>query len=436
MLYDQALLARIYLHAWQVTGRVDHRQVAEETIDYVLTELRGDDAPEVRAWYGVSDHGNWEGTNIPRRPVFGALERSEAVERARRALLERRRTRVRPGLDDKVLAEWNGLMLATLAEAAAVLDRADWMEAARQAGAFLVGSLRRDDGRWMRSWQGGDDERAASVRHLAYAADHGALVDAFVRLAEVTGQQRWLRIARETADALLDLFWDDERDGVFTTGTDAPALVTRPKDLMDGATPSAQSLTAVALLRLGALTGDARYLDAADAILRLLAPVALEHPSSFGHLIGALDLAVAGPVEVVVTGDRSDLVAATRTRYRPDVVLAWAERDDDSGLWAGRADGFAYVCRNFACRQPARSRRSCSPSSTPPRSACTGLTTAGTSLGADVPDDHGGRMCGAANRDLHRSRCGVSSSPWRRCCSTWSGCWSLPCSVWWAPSSS
>lgn len=148
------------------------------------------------------------------------------------------------------------------------------------------------------------------------------------------------------------MFWDDERGGVFTTGTDAPALVTRPKDLMDGATPSAQSLTAVALLRLGALTGDARYLDAADAILRLRAPVALEHPSSCGHLLGALDLAVAGPVEVVVTGDRSDLVAATRTRYRPNVVLAWGERDDDSGLWAGRADGFAYVCRNFACRQP------------------------------------------------------------------------------------
>ena len=385
MLYDQALLARIYLHAWQVTGRDDHRQVVEEVVGYVLAHLRdpaggfwsaedadsegvegrfyvwtsaevdevcGADASAARAWYGVTDDGNWEGVNVLHRPTFGALTRPDDVERARVALLARRAGRVRPGLDDKVLAEWNGLMLATLAEAAVVLDRPDWLDAAVANGDFLVQSLRRHDGRWMRSWQAGDADRPASVRHLAYAADHAALVDAFVRLAEATGRLHWIRVARETADALLDLFWDDAAGGVFTTGTDAEALVTRPKDLMDGATPSAQSLAATALLRLGALTGEARYLDAADAILRLLAPVALDHPSSFGQLLCALDLATAGPVEVVVTGDRPDLVAATRTRFRPNVVLAWGERDDASGLWAGRDDDLAYVCRRFACRRP------------------------------------------------------------------------------------
>ncbi|MBK5221957.1 MAG: thioredoxin domain-containing protein [Acidimicrobiia bacterium] len=385
MLYDQALLARVYLHAWQVTGRHDHRQVVEETIDYVLRELRhadggffsaedadsegvegkfyvwsadeldevcGDAAAAAREWYGVTPRGNWEGTNILHRPVFAALQRPPEVEEARRALFDRRSERIRPGLDDKVLTEWNGLMLATLADAAAALDRPDWLAAAVANGEFLLGSLRRDDGRWMRSWQGGHDGRPAGARHLAYAADHGAIIDAFVRLGEASGEGRWLVAARNTADALLDLFWDEGRGGVFTTGTDAERLVTRPKDLMDGATPSAQSLAAHGFLRLGALTGESRYLDAADATLRLLAGVAVEHPTSFAHLLGAVDLAVGGITEVVITGDRPDLVAAARTGYRPNVVIAWGERDDTSPLWAGRADDLAYVCRSFACRQP------------------------------------------------------------------------------------
>ena len=385
MLYDQALLARAYLHAWQVTGRPDHRQVVEETIDYVLRDLRhesggfhsaedadsegvegrfyvwsasevdevaGAHAGAVREWYGVTDAGNWEGTNILHRPVFGELGRPEGIEDARQRLFERREHRIRPGLDDKVLTEWNALMLSTLAEAAAVLGRDDWLDAAVANGEHLLAALRRDDGRWMRSWQSGGEDRPAGARHLAYAADHAALVDAFVRLSESTGQRRWLDAARATADALLDLFWDHEAGGFFTTGSDADALVTRPKELMDGATPSAQSLAATGLLRLGALTGDARYLDAADATLRLLTGIAPEHPTSFGHLLGALDLALAGPIEVVVTGDRPDLVATVRDRYRPNVVLAWGERDDTSPLWQGRDDGLAYVCRQFACRHP------------------------------------------------------------------------------------
>ncbi|QGG95528.1 thioredoxin domain-containing protein [Actinomarinicola tropica] len=385
MLYDQALLAGAYLHGWQVGGDDGHRLVVEETIDYVLTVLRhpeggffsaedadsegvegrfyvwsaaevdevcGDDAAAARAWWGVTDAGNWEGTNVLHRPTFGALLRPPEVERARRALWERRESRVRPGLDDKVLTEWNALMLSTLAEAAAVLQRDDWRDAAVANGEFLLTHLRRDDGRWMRSWQAGDATRPAAARHLAYAADHAALVDAFVRLAELTGERRWLVAATEAADALLDLFCDDEHGGVFTTGTDAEALVIRPKDLMDGATPSAQSLAAMALLRLGALTGERRHLDAADAILRLLSRVALDHPSSFGHLLCALHLATAGTIEVVVTGHRPDLVGVVRERFRPRAVLAWGERDDASPLWTGREDGLAYVCRNFACRRP------------------------------------------------------------------------------------
>ena len=384
MLYDQALLARIYLHAWQVTGRADHRRVVEDTVGYVLRDLRldgggfasaedadsegvegryyvwssaeidaicGDDAPAAREWWDISEHGNWEGSNILRLRVRGDLDAPPEVERAREALLAHRASRIRPGLDDKVLAEWNGLMLATLAEAAAVLDRSDWLDAAVANGEFLVDNLRRADGRWMRSWQAGTSDVPARARHLAVAADHAALVDAFVRLGEATGEARWLDHATTTADDMLRLFSDDEHGGLFTTGADAPALVTRPKDLMDGATPSAQSLAATALLRLGALSGDTRYLDAADVILRLLGGVAAQHPTSFGHLLCGLDLAHAGPVEVVVTGDRPDLVEAVRARYRPEVVLAWGERTD-SPLWAGRADDLAYVCRRSVCRRP------------------------------------------------------------------------------------
>ncbi|HEX6425401.1 MAG TPA: thioredoxin domain-containing protein [Acidimicrobiales bacterium] len=384
MLYDQALLARAYLHAWQVTGLDRYRQVVEETIGYVLRDLRHADggfysaedadsegeegrfyvwtpdevvaaldgdtdlAGEVMAFYGVTPGGNFEGRTILNRLAQrGRLDRPAHIEDARRRLLAARERRVRPGLDDKVLTEWNGLMLATLAEAAAATGRSDWLDAAVANGEFLLRALRRDDGRWLRSWQAD-----GGARHLAFAADHGALVDAFVRLAEATGHARWMGEARATADALLDLFWDAERGGVFTTGSDAERLITRNKDLMDNASPGANSLAAVGLLRLAALTGDDRYRHHADQILRLAGPVATRHPTAFGHLLVAVDLAAGGVDEVVVTGDRPDLVEVAQRMFLPRAVLAWGE-PYDSPLWAGRDEGAAYVCRNYACQLPA-----------------------------------------------------------------------------------
>ena len=384
MLYDQALLARAYLHAWQVTGLDRYLQVVDETIGYVLRDLRHADggfysaedadsegeegrfyvwtpdevvaaldgdtdlAGAVIAFYGVTPGGNFEGRTIPNRLAErGRLDRPDHIEDARRRLLAARERRVRPGLDDKVLTEWNGLMLATLAEAAAATGRSDWLDAAVANGEFLLRALRRDDGRWLRSWQAG-----GGARHLAFAADHGALVDAFVRLAEATGQARWIGEARTTADALLDLFWDAERGGVFTTGSDAERLITRNKDLMDNASPGANSLAAVGLLRLAALTGDDRYRHHADQILRLAGPIATRHPTAFGHLLVAVDIAARGVDEVVVTGDRRDLVEVAQRMFLPRAVLAWGE-PYDSPLWAGRGEGAAYVCRNYACQLPA-----------------------------------------------------------------------------------
>ena len=384
MLYDQALLARVYLHAWQVTGEDRYRQVLDETIEYVLRDLRhpsggfhsaedadsegeeglfytwtpaelrsvlGDGADAVIEWYGVTPGGNFEGRSILNRIQFrGEWARPPEIEAARLALFEARARRVRPGLDDKVLTEWNGLMLATLADAAAATSRSDWLDAARAAGEFLLTALRRPDGRWLRSWQA-----EGGARHLAYAADHAAMVDALTRLYSATGEARWITAAVDTAEAMLGLFWDDERGGLFTTGHDAEALVTRPKDLLDNATPSANSLAAVALLRLAALTGIDRYEQRALDILGLLGPLAHEHPTALPAFIAAVDMHTSGVTEVVVTGDRPDLVDVVHGRYLPNTVLAWGERFE-SPLWHGRdesgADGRAYVCRNFTCEAP------------------------------------------------------------------------------------
>jgi uncharacterized protein YyaL (SSP411 family) len=389
MLYDQALLVPAYLHAWQLTGEPRFRQVVEETIEYVLRDLRhpaggffaAEDADsegvegkvyvwssdEVRdvceadadaaiAWYGVTDHGNWEGTNILERPVRGDLVRPDAVERARAALFDARERRVRPGLDHKVLTEWNALMLAALAEAAAATGDERWIAAAVANAEFLVGHLRDPDGRWLRSWQGPDDPSAGRAQFLAYAGDHGALVEAFVRLYEATGDPRWLDEARTTAEALAALFWDDAAGGVFTTGTDADQLVTRPKDLMDNATPAANSTAAVGLARLAALTGDTAAASRAEAIVALLADPMRRHPTAFGHLLVAADLLARGTTEIVVTGERPDLVAAVQRRWLPGAVLAWGP-PAGGPLWEGRheegADGRAYVCRGYTCGLPA-----------------------------------------------------------------------------------
>ena len=385
MLYDQALLARLYLHAWQVTGEPRFRQVLAETVGYVLRDLRhpdggfysaedadsegeegrfyvwrpeairevlGDRADLAIEWYGVSPQGNFEGSNILHRPVRGDLLRSPEVEAAREGLFQAREERVRPGLDDKVLTEWNALMIATLAEAGAAAGEPAWVEAAVESAEFLLGSLRDGDGSWMRSWQAGDGERPATARHRAYATDHAALIDAFTRLGEATGEARWIDEARSTADTLLARFWDEEKGGLFTTADGADAPVVRQKDLLDNATPSANSTAAMALLRLAALTGEDHYRDRAEAVLALFGPLADSAPQAFAHLLGALDLVHHGMTEVVVTGDRPDLVAEVQHRYLPSTVLAWGE-PYPGPLWEGRAGDRAFVCRNYACGLPA-----------------------------------------------------------------------------------
>ena len=381
MLYDNALIPRSYLHAWQVTGEARFLQVVDETLGYVLRDLVGPgggffsaedadsegvegkfyvwqaseiadvigsaSADEVCAWYGVTEAGNFEGTNILHRPVRGDLIRPPGIEAARRLLFAARAGRIRPGLDDKVVTEWNAMMIATLAEAGAAGQRPDWIEAADRCAGFLLETLRRPDGRWLRAWQS-----EGGARHLAYAVDYAHLTDAFTRLASATGEARWIASAAETADAMLELFWDDADGGLFTTGADAERLLVRSKDTYDGATPAANSVAALSLLRLSALTGVSRFRDAATAILRLLHEYLQQQPTAVSVALAAVDVLTSGATEIVIAGARPDLVAAASRQYLPNAVLAWGE-PFDSPLWEGRDQPAAYVCRDFACGLPA-----------------------------------------------------------------------------------
>ena len=412
MLYDQATLARAYLHAWLVAGQDRHRTIVEETVGYVLRDLRDPsggfysaedadsegeegrfyvwsldelmdvlaaagltdaEAAEVTAWWGVSGAGNFEGHNIlhvggfslegEQGPGRGAAPPA-ALERARAALFDRREKRVRPGLDDKVLTGWNGMFLQTLAEAAAALRRDDWMEAARANARFLLAELRRPgDGRLLRSWQGrlAGEGAGSRARHLGYSEDYAALLGALVTLAEVD-DVAWLAPARELAAGLCDLFADP--GGFYTTGTDAEALITRPRDVFDNATPSANSLAANALLRLAALTGEARWQEAGEAAVRAVGPTMGQHPTAFAELLGALERMASGPLEIAVIGPPDDpatdaLVAEVRRRFLPRAVSVTAPPGTGADLTPLLADRplvddkpTAYVCQHFACQQP------------------------------------------------------------------------------------
>jgi uncharacterized protein YyaL (SSP411 family) len=395
MLYDQALLVRAYLHGWLVTGEARYRRVVEETVDYVLRDLRhadggffsaedadsegvegkfyvwsyaeldelcGDDLPEIMRHFGVTMRGNFEDPHTGYRGnILHAVGRTDvrppAVDRLLPKLFAAREQRVRPGLDDKVLLGWNALFLRSLAEAADALDRADWMDASRTNARFLLAELRRPDGRFLRSWQ---DGRANLV---AYAEDYGALLEALLTLAEVDDVV-WLSDAREVADALIALFADDDRGGFFTTGVDADALIVRPKDYQDNATPSENSLAADGLLRLAALTGDDAYALYAERWINTLAPVLGEHPTAFALLLEACERLVTPPLEVAIVGRPGDpataaLRAEVRGRLLPAtvrVVAAPGIGSDVTPLLAERSgvdeQAVAYVCERFACQLP------------------------------------------------------------------------------------
>jgi uncharacterized protein len=381
MLYDNALLARAYLHGWQVTGEPLFRRVAEETLDWALREMRAPeggfysaldadsegvegkfyvwsidelrtalagepDVEEAIAWFGATDRGNFEGANIPVRGP-GLPER---LDDWRRQLYEVRSQRVWPGLDDKRLTSWNALMVSALAEAGAVLERSDYLDAAAGTADFLLGSLRDDQGRLLRTWKDG------RARLNAYLEDHAYLLEALLTLYESSFDPRWFAEARALADTTIDRFGDPEHGGFFETSSDHERLLARRKDLEDHPIPSGNASAAYGLLRLAALTGESRYEQEAVGVLRLLHELAPRHPQAFGHLLQALDFQLSPVQEVALVGDDlKPLERVVRGAFRPHLVVAGGA-EDGVPLLAGRApiDGHpaAYVCEHFACKAP------------------------------------------------------------------------------------
>jgi uncharacterized protein len=376
MLYDNALLARAYLHGWLVTGDQLFREVCCETLDWALREMRAPEGgfysaldadsegvegrfyvwslddlvelvgEEAASWFGASAGGNFEGANILVRGEGEPDGRASWRER----LYQARSKRVWPGLDDKRLASWNALMISALAEAGAVLDRADYLEAASRAADFVLGQMRDSDGRLLRTWKDGQGKLNA------YLEDHAFLVEALLTLYESTFEPRWFAAARELADTMIERFADEENGGFFETSVDHERLVARRKDLEDHPIPSGNSSAAYGLFRLAALTGEHDYERRAVSVLRLLHALAPQHPQAFGHLLQAMDFHFARVKEVALVGeDAAPLERVVRGAFRPHLVLAGGKPDgvpllQDREPVDGRAA--AYVCEDFTCQMP------------------------------------------------------------------------------------
>ena len=397
MLYDNALLARSYLHGWQVLGHERYRRVCEQTLQWALREMRGPEggfqsaldadsegeegrfyvwAPEeIRealdakglgehadaaiSYFGVTEQGNFERRNILHLPGGLDDQPPDWLDEVRRALYAHRSRRVWPGRDDKRLASWNALMISALAEAGAALPCGDYLDAAVECAEFVWDEMRDERGRLLRTYKDGD------ARLNAYLEDHAYLLEALLTLYEASFDVRWFDAARETADQMIDLYLDDERGGFFTTSRDHEELIARRKDVDDHPIPSGNSAASFGLLRLAALTGDREYERHGVGALRLLHRAAVRHPQALAHLLRAMDfhlspvreVALVAPRNGVPTESLGDLAGVVRATFRPHLVLAGGEEGTDRPeLMRERhvVDGrpAAYVCENFACRAP------------------------------------------------------------------------------------
>ncbi|MFZ0547347.1 MAG: thioredoxin domain-containing protein [Candidatus Promineifilaceae bacterium] len=399
MLYDNGLLARAYLHAWKVTGRPLYRRIVEETLDWVLQEMRhesggfyssldadsdgeegkfyvwqaadidrilGYDSAMFKVYYGVREGGNWEGSNILHvaTTVDQVAERfnlkPEVVEQklaaARRNLYHVRAARVWPGLDDKVLTAWNALLLAALAEAGRDLKRPDYVEAAVQNAEFLYLTMRTKDGRLLRSWKAGSEAKLNG-----YLEDYAYLADALLALYQATFDERWFVWASELAEQMVLHFYDGENGGFFDTSDDHESLIHRPKELQDNATPSGNAMAAHVLLKLSLYTGNGDYWEMAEAAVSALYGAMLKYPNGFAHWLCAAELLTGQPREIAIAGEAGSaetqaLLDVVFDTYRPNQVTAVGLGDSVIPLLANRVqkDGrsTAYVCRQFVCRLP------------------------------------------------------------------------------------
>ncbi len=361
MLYDNALLASAYLHAWAVTGEGRYRRVVEETLDYVLRELALSEGGLASSQDADTDGVEgltytWteeEGAPAERLEPFEggrSILRGELDAETRTRLLERRSARPQPARDDKAIAAWNGLALAALAEAGRRLERADLVEAAERLAGFLLGPLSAGDGRLCRSW------RAGRTSGPGYLEDYADVAHGLLELHVATGELRWLAEASRLARLAVELFADEERGGFFRTAVDAEQLVAREKDLDDNPTPSGNSMLAHVLLRLARIYGDDELEHRAAGVLRLVHRGLTRAPTAFGWALCALDLYLSPPREIAIVGSPGDEVSrAALEPFDPGAVVAFGPTEEVPLLAGkGRVDGKAtvYVCERFACRAP------------------------------------------------------------------------------------
>jgi uncharacterized protein len=401
MLYDNALLSRIYLDAFLVTGRVFYQQIATEVLDYVVREMTDgnggfyssqdadsegeegkffvwrpeeitallgeEDAPLFNRYFDVTPHGNFEHatsalhvdtelTAVAKILNVTPERLAAVITRGKQILFEAREQRIKPARDEKILTAWNGLMLRSFAEAARVLKRDDYLQIAIRNAEFLTTQLKRD-GRLLRTHKDGQSKLNA------YQEDYAYLVDGLLSLYEATFDERWFVEARELADTMIALFWDENEGGFFFTSHDHEQLISRAKESYDNATPSGNSVAASALQRLAMFTNEARYRGYAERTMKLLANQISRFPNAFGHLLCALDLYFSSAHEIAIIGERNAadtnaLIDAVFSRYMPNKVVACAAPHETSALplLADRVQvegkATAYVCHNYYCEAP------------------------------------------------------------------------------------
>ena len=403
MLYDNALLSRLYLHVYQITKDDFARRVAEETLDYAAREMTdahggfyssqdadsegvegkffvwsrqelvdalGDDADLFGDYYDVTERGNFESYNIlhvndPIENVAAknklSVEEARAkVANAKRKLFELREQRVKPGRDEKVLTAWNGLMLTSFAEGSAILDRSDYADVARANARFLLSNLQRN-GLLLRTYKDGE------AKLNGYLEDYACLIDGLISLYEATGEIEWIENATSLGEKMIEQFWDDEAGGFFFTGNSHEQLIVRSKEWLDNATPSGNSIATLSLLRLSLLTGNDDFHRRATTVLQLMANGIRRYPSAFGLALTALDFYVSSPLEIAVVADARDerfneLRRTLWSTYLPNRVVALCTADFDRAalripLLANRntlnTQPTAFVCENYKCQVPA-----------------------------------------------------------------------------------
>jgi uncharacterized protein len=400
MLYDNALLSRSYLDAFLLTGNTFFERICRETLDYVAREMTSPEGgfhssqdadsegkegafflwtpSEVKAvlgeeegtlfcrYYGIKEEGNFEGKNvlnilssvyeIARLNKIAVGRMLEIIQRGREKLFDIREKRVKPGCDEKVLTAWNGLMLRSFAEAAGPLECDRYRRIAVRNAEFLLAKLRRND-RLLRSYKDGQ------AKLNAYQEDYACLIDGLISLYEATFDLRWIQEAAELADQMIRLFWDQQGGTFYFTSEDHESLIHHPKDFFDNAMPSGNSVVAGALLKLGKLTGDARWSRYAVSILENAAGLMPQHPSAFPHLLCALDFFLGKSKEIAIIGDPQDedakkLLQEVFHTYLPNKVIACGAAGgifllENKPMINGLAT--AYVCENFTCALPGTS---------------------------------------------------------------------------------